>query len=143
MTHLQLRFSDFEEYLKTLSSATRYDFRRKLKKASRVQIESSQVDYLDEATLDEVYNLYLQAVETHDMGFEIVPKDFFRLISQNMPGQTKFFLFRITRRITSANEGRLRCGSAEIRKRIHDVVQQVGCPLFVVVYLYLHFGSMR
>ncbi len=95
MTRLELNFSDFEDYLKSLSSATRYDFRRKLKKASSAPLESSLVSTLDESTLNEVYGLYLQAVETHDMGFEIVPKDFFRLISTNMPQETKFFLWRI------------------------------------------------
>jgi len=95
MTRLELNFSDFEDYLKTLSSATRYDFRRKLKKASSVKIESSIKSSLDESTLNEVYSLYLRAVETHEMGFEIVPKEFFRLISKNMPQETKFFLWRI------------------------------------------------
>jgi predicted N-acyltransferase len=101
MTRLDLDFSDFEEYLKTLSSATRYDFRRKLKKASSVKVDSSLVTALDEKTLDEVYELYLQAVEIHDMGFEIVPKEFFRLISKNMPKETKFFLFRINGKLTA------------------------------------------
>ena len=101
MTQLKLDFADFEEYLKSLSSATRYDYRRKLKKASRANIESSMVTTLDEATLDEVYALYLQAVETHDMGFEIVPKEFFRLVSVNMPKETKFFLFRINGKLAA------------------------------------------
>ncbi len=95
MTRMGLDFSNFEEYLKSLSSSSRYDFRRKLKKASNVKIESNTVNALDEKTLNEVYDLYLQAVETHDMGFEIVPRDFFRLISKNMPQETKFFLWRL------------------------------------------------
>jgi predicted N-acyltransferase len=101
MTRLTLDFSNFEDYLKTLSSATRYDFRRKLKKASNIKIESSMVSSLDGPTLNEVYNLYLQAVETHDMGFEIVPQNFFRLISKNMPQETKFFLWRINGKLTA------------------------------------------
>ncbi len=101
MTRLKLDFSDFEDYLRTLSGPTRYDFRRKLKKASSVKIESSLVTVLDEGTLDEVYNLYLQAVEAHDMGFEIVPKQFFRLISKNMPQETKFFLWRINGKLVT------------------------------------------
>ena len=101
MTRLKLDFFDFEEYLKSLSGATRYDIRRKLKKASGIKIDSSMVNHLDDTTLDEVYELYLQAVETHDMGFEIVPKEFFRLISKNMPHETKFFLFRINGKLTA------------------------------------------
>ena len=101
MTCLKLDFANFEDYLKTLSGATRYDFRRKLKKASSIKIESSMVTTLDEATLKEVYDLYLQAVETHDMGFEIVPQEFFRLISINMPKKTKFFLWRINGKLAA------------------------------------------
>lgn len=95
MTRLSLAFADFEDYLKRLSGPTRYDFRRKLKKASGVDIKTSVVSTLDDPTLDEVYSLYLQAVEIHDMGFEIVPREFFRLISTHMPQETKFFLFRL------------------------------------------------
>jgi len=101
MTSLKIDFSNFEEYLKTLSSATRYDFRRKLKKAATVKIESNITSTLDQETLNEVYELYLQAVEEHDMGFEIVPKEFFRLISINMPEETKYFLFRINGKLAA------------------------------------------
>jgi len=101
MTRLKLDFSNFEDYLKTLGSASRYDFRRKLKKTSNVKIESSVVSALDEGSLNEVYSLYLQAVETHDMGFEIVPQEFFRLISKNMPQETKFFLWRINGKLVA------------------------------------------
>lgn len=101
MTSLEINFSNFDDYLKTLSGATRYDIRRKLKKASRVKIEPSVESTLDASTLDEVYSLYLQTVETHDMGFEIVPKDFFRLISKNMPKETKFFLWRINGKLAA------------------------------------------
>ncbi|MBF0571407.1 MAG: GNAT family N-acetyltransferase [Candidatus Omnitrophica bacterium] len=101
MTRLALDFSNFEEYLKSLSGPTRYDFRRKIKKASSIKIESSMETHLDDDTLNEVYDLYLQAVETHDMGFEIVPKDFFRLISKNMPQETKFFLWKINGKLVA------------------------------------------
>jgi len=101
MTCLEINSANFEDYLKTLSSATRYDLRRKLKKASGIKIESSLESSLSQETLDEVYALYLQAVETHDMGFEIVPKDFFRRISLNMPQETKFFLFRINGKLAA------------------------------------------
>ncbi len=94
-TELAISFSNFEEYLKTLSGATRYDLRRKLKKSSTVNIEKTIVDALDDRTLDDVYRLYSQMVERHEMGFEIIPAKFFKLISQNMPHQVKYFLWRI------------------------------------------------
>ncbi len=100
-TRMKLDFTNFEGYLKKLSGASRYDFRRKLKKAGTIKIASSIVDALDEETLEEAYGLYLQMVKTHDMGFEIVPKEFFRAIARHMPQETKFFLWRINGRLAA------------------------------------------
>lgn len=93
---LDVDFKDFEDYLKTLNRSHRYDLRRKLKKVDGdVEISMEIKSVLDEDILREVYALYLQMVEKHDMGFEIVPVDFFRDISTNMPNETKYFLWRI------------------------------------------------
>ncbi|MDE2028773.1 MAG: GNAT family N-acetyltransferase, partial [Candidatus Omnitrophica bacterium] len=101
MTRMPLEFSDFEEYLKILSPSTRYDFRRKLRRSAHVKIEFNTAKILDGPTLDEVYGLYLQAVDIHDMNFEIVPKEFFRLISINMPKETQFFLWRLNGKLVA------------------------------------------
>ena len=101
MTRLDLGFTNFEDYLKTLSGATRYDFRRKIKESLAVTIESNLKKTLDEETLNEVYSLYLQNVESHHTNSEIVPKEFFRLISKNMPQEAKFFLFRINGKLAA------------------------------------------
>jgi predicted N-acyltransferase len=45
--------------------------------------------------LDEAYGLYMEVVNKHEMGFEKVPKEFFRRISDNMPGATKYFFWRV------------------------------------------------
>ena len=95
-TQINVWFSDFEEYLKTLSAASRYDLRRKFKKADKLAgIKMEIVSSLDEAALTDVYRMYLDIVEKHDMGFELLPKEFFRLLSKNMPKETKYFLWRI------------------------------------------------
>ncbi len=94
-TELAITFPNFEGYLKILSSATRYDFRRKLKKAATVNIERTIESALDNKTLEAVYRLYTQMVKKHEMGFEIMPAEFFKRISQNMPGEVKYFLWRI------------------------------------------------
>ena len=94
-TELALSFSNFEKYLKTLSGATRYDLRRKFKKASAAKIERTIVDTLDEKTLTDVYRLYRQIINKHEMTFEILPQEFFKLISRNMPHQVKYFLWKI------------------------------------------------
>ncbi|MDD5195848.1 MAG: GNAT family N-acetyltransferase [Candidatus Omnitrophica bacterium] len=95
-TELDIGFNDFEEHLKTLSAATRYDLRRKFKRVDNsVNIDLEIVDYLKEDVLQEAYQLYLDIVAKHDIGFELMPKDFFVNISKNMPDRTKFFLWRI------------------------------------------------
>lgn len=95
-TELKVWFKDFEEYLKTLSSANRYDLRRKFRKVDgRVAISLETVVDLKDDTLQDVYRLYLGMVNKHDMGFELLPIEFFKSISKNMPEHTKFFLWRI------------------------------------------------
>jgi predicted N-acyltransferase len=95
-TVLDVKFKNFEEYLKTLSAASRYDLRRKFKKVDgTVKIDMKIVDDLDEQSLKEVYKLYLDILDKHDMGFELLPIAFFRNLSKNMPGKVKYFLWRI------------------------------------------------
>lgn len=95
-TELNILFKDFEEYLKTLSGANRYDLRRKFKKVDgHIAIDLEIVDALDDRALQDVYKLYMDIVVKHDMGFEVLPMSFFRNISKNMPGRVKFFLWRI------------------------------------------------
>ena len=94
-TRKEIRFKSFDDYLKTLSSATRYDLKRKFKKVDgRVRIQFEVVDRLGDS-LEEAYGLYRQMVSRHEVGFEIMSKEFFVKISQNMPGETKFFLWRV------------------------------------------------
>ena len=93
---MDLDFDSFDKYLMKLSSASRYDLRRKFKKAdSSADIKMEIVESLDENTLKEVYGLYLQILNKHEVGFEVVPIEFFRNVSKHMPRETKFFLWRV------------------------------------------------
>jgi predicted N-acyltransferase len=95
-TEMEIDFKDFEEYMKTLSGATRYDLRRKFKKVDRsVKIDMEIFDSVDGKILEEIYGLYLQVLNAHEQSFEVTPKEFFRNIGKNMIGQTKFFTWRI------------------------------------------------
>jgi hypothetical protein len=95
-TMLNVWYRDFEEYLMTLSSASRYDLRRKFKKIDgHVNFDFKIVDAIDGDELLDMYKLYLDIVAKHDMGFELLPIEFFRNIATNMPGQTKYFLWKI------------------------------------------------
>ena len=93
---MDLDFDSFDKYLMKLSSASRYDLRRKFKKAdASADIKMEIIDSLDDKTLKEVYGLYLQMVNKHEVGFEVVPIEFFRNVSKHMPHQAKFFLWRV------------------------------------------------
>ena len=99
---MELDFDNFEDYLKSLSGATRYDLRRKFKKAeSGARIEMEILDRLDEDTASEIYKLYIQIVERHDMGFEVMPIEFFKNVAKNMPGESKFFLWRVNGKLAA------------------------------------------
>jgi len=95
-TEMDIRFKDFEEYMNKLSGATRYDLRRKFKKVeSSVKIEMEVHDSIEGKDLEDIYGLYLQTLNKHDIGFETMPIGFFGNISKNMPGKIKFFIWRI------------------------------------------------
>ncbi len=100
-TKMSLTFKDFDEYFKKLSANTRSSLRRKFKKAEPADIECSVADAPDENTLNEAYRLYLQVVNTHDIGFEVLPVDFFKIIARNMPNQAKFFLSKVNGKLAA------------------------------------------
>jgi predicted N-acyltransferase len=101
-TELNVWFKDFEEYLMTLSSANRYDLRRKFRKVDRaIKIDFEVAETLDDKLMGEVYKLYLDIVNKHDMGFELLPVEFFKNLSRNMPHQAKYFLWRIDGKLTA------------------------------------------
>lgn len=98
---LRLSYKSFDEYFATLSSKTQIDLRRKFKKTDgKIKIEMEVRDNLGEL-LDEAYGLYADTLKKSDVYFEEITKDFFRLISKNMPGETKFFLWRIDEKLVA------------------------------------------
>jgi len=101
-SELKVEFRDFEDYLKTLSGATRYDLRRKFKQVNgRVDISMEIVADLKDDELQDVYRMYLELVDRQDMEFELLPIDFFRNITKNMPEQARYFLWRIEGKIVA------------------------------------------
>jgi len=92
---LKIEHKSFEDYFSSLSKATKIDLRRKFKKTEgKIKIDMEVVDNVDDF-LDEIYDLYLQNIKKSDVTFEIITKDFFKAISRNAPGISKFFLWRI------------------------------------------------
>jgi len=94
-TAMDLNFGSFEDYMKTLSKASRDGLKRKLKKLSAgTQFDLEITHRLTPQALDEVYALYLQTEAHGDTQFETVPKLFFERVAVNMPEETYFFLWR-------------------------------------------------
>ena len=102
-TEMAVPFRSFDEYVKTLNRASRDGLKRKLKKIDRsTPLPMETRERLSENELDQVHALYTQTLLCHgEMSFEIMTKDFFRLISDNMPAQTRYFLWRLEGRIVA------------------------------------------
>jgi predicted N-acyltransferase/multidrug transporter EmrE-like cation transporter len=98
---LEINFNNFEDYLSSLSKVTRKNLRKKFRQAGELaKVEMETVNSLNE-NLDEVYTLYLNTLNKSGVQFEILTKDFFKKISQNMPGETRYFLWRINGKLAA------------------------------------------
>ncbi len=95
-TEMDIPFQSLEEYLKSLSKVSREGFKRKLRKADREGcLEMEIKNRLEPDEMDLVYSLYLQTARKNtELSFEILSRDFFGRISENMPGETRYFLWR-------------------------------------------------
>ena len=102
-TEMAVSFLSFDEYVKTLNRVSRDGLKRKLKKIDRATPLPMEIrERLSEEELEEVHALYTQTLVRHgEMSFEIMSKDFFRRISDNMPAQTWYFLWRLNGRIVA------------------------------------------
>jgi predicted N-acyltransferase len=102
-TEMAVPFRSFDEYVKTLNRASRDGLKRKLKKIDRSAPLPMEVrERLSEEELGEVHALYAQTLLRHgEMSFEVITKDFFRSISDHMPDQTRYFLWRLDGRIVA------------------------------------------
>ncbi|MDO8661883.1 MAG: GNAT family N-acetyltransferase [Candidatus Omnitrophota bacterium] len=95
-TEMNITFNSFDDYLKTLSRASREGVKRNLKKTDAgKKIDLEVKDKLADEELLQVHGLYLQTYNKQEMGLEKLPLDFFKSISRNMPKETRYFLWRI------------------------------------------------
>jgi len=135
MTRLPLHYQNWDEYLRTLSKATRKDLRRKFRKAERapkidMEIVSDITPYVDE-----IYPLYLQVHERSLLKFETLTKDFFRTIGQRMLERARFFIWRQRGKIVAFSLCLL-CDEA-----IYD--ECIGLDYSVALDLHLYFYTLR
>jgi predicted N-acyltransferase len=135
MTTLSLRYANFEEYLATLSKATRKDLRRKfrkIEKAAPIELEvlSDVASYVDE-----LYPLYLQVHERSPLKFERLTKDYFRALGERMPDRVRFFVWRQHGRIIAFSLTLVHDGT------IYD--DYLGLDYRVALDLHLYFLTFR
>ncbi len=90
---LAIEFTSIDQYLERLSTGTRKDLRRKMKKTEKsgaLQIEAvSDIGPL----IDEAFQLYMNVHNAGPMHFEVLTKAFFLNFNRYMPGQTVYFLY--------------------------------------------------
>jgi predicted N-acyltransferase len=135
MTRLALDYRDFDEYLGTLSYATRKSLRRKFRKAERAAKIDLEVVSDIAPQVDEIYPLYLQVHERSRFKFETLTKDFFRTLAERMPERGRFFIWRQLGRIVAFSCCLIHEGT------IYD--ECLGLDYEVALDLHLYFYTLR
>ncbi len=100
---LPIRFKSFEDYLSSLSRATRKDLKRKFARVKGHAAITLEVTNSLGEDLDYAYELYLSTLNKSEVRFEILSKEFFRDISRYMPQETRYFLWKINGRLVAFN----------------------------------------
>jgi len=135
-TGMKIDFADFESYISSLSPASRYDLRRKFRRIDgKIDIKLRISDRLTDEELPVIYGLYMQTVNKQELGFEVAPQEFFRSISENMPGQVKYFLWRI--------DGKLIAFTLCLISQNHFIDLYLGFDYSVAHKYHLYFIRMR
>jgi predicted N-acyltransferase len=135
MTRMRLRYRDFEEYLNSLSKATRKDLRRKFRKIEKASPIEREVVTDITPFVDDIYPLYLQVHERSPQKFERLTKDYFRALSEQMPERTRFFIWRFEGRIVAFSLCLVHNGT------IYD--DYLGLDYSVALELHLYFYTLR
>ena len=78
-----INFSTIDDYFLQLSSGTRKDMRRKLKKQGELHIETTR-DI--EPYIEEIYAMYLETRSRSDLQFEELTREYFREMAQSPHG---------------------------------------------------------
>jgi hypothetical protein len=93
---LKLDFDSFDAYLETrLGKATRKNLRRKFRDVGRakpINLEVKSAITEQEATT--VHALYEQVAQRGDVHFEVFTRDYFLRLSERMPDQARYFIWR-------------------------------------------------
>ena len=86
LAYVPIDFTSADEFLAGLSHARRRNIRRKLRSASAVTVEEIPTGdpyFRDDATLDALYQLYLNVYRQSDVHFDLLTPAFFRAVLQD------------------------------------------------------------
>ncbi len=135
MTELKLTYRDFDEYLESLSKATRKDLRRKFRKAAKSADVHFEVVSDVSAIVDELYPLYLQVHERSNLKFETLTKEYLRELGRRMPDRVRFFIWRVENGIVAFSIALVHEGT------IYD--DYLGLDYSIALDLHLYFLSFH
>lgn len=100
---LEVNFSSFEDYLKSLGSSTRKNLNKKLKQAyDKGKIEVKVVNDVKDQ-IDQVFKLYENTYYGGSTKFERLTKKFFLEVAQDLYPHTRFFLYYVDDRLAAFN----------------------------------------
>ncbi len=98
-----INFTSFDEYLKTLSHATRKNIRRKLKITyASADIAIKITDNVNDI-VDDVFRLYEYTYHKGATKFERLTRDFFINVARNMHPEARFFLYYCNEKLGAFN----------------------------------------
>jgi predicted N-acyltransferase len=135
LTRLALNYADFDEFLSTLSKATRKDLRRKFRKTERAPKIDMEVVKDITPHVDEIYPLYLQVHERSALKFETLTKNYFASLGQQMPERTRFFVWRQGGKIVAFSL------CLVYGETIYD--ECIGLDYSIALELHLYFYTLR
>ncbi|MEW5758502.1 MAG: GNAT family N-acetyltransferase [Candidatus Omnitrophota bacterium] len=101
---LDINFDSFEDYLKTLSYATRYDLRRKMKTYAGLKPLTLEIKKDCSECIDRIYQLYINTVNKNELHFDVAKKDYFLNIAKNMPEEIMYFIWKLDDKIVAFNQ---------------------------------------
>jgi len=102
-TSIEIKADSLDAYIDNLSSNTRKDLKRKLRKAKFP--ENFKIEIRDNIAgiEDRVYELYMNNFTDSNVHFEVLTPFFFRNIHLEMPGVAKYFIFWKDEKIVAFN----------------------------------------
>jgi len=101
--YLELNFTSFEDYLKSLGASTRKSLKKKLKQAdSRGKIEVKVVQEIG-GQIDQIVKLYENTYREGLTKFERLPRKFFLQVTGDLSAHTRFFLYYVDGKLAAFN----------------------------------------